>query len=79
MKIVVFYIRLPLLFAVTIRLVASRDRGVTRILSITGILNAAMKNDAGEGSVHDNPHGHGKEVMVEAPKKKISKKDLRRM
>jgi hypothetical protein len=48
-------------------------------LSITVILNAVIENDAGEGSMHDNPHGHGKEVTVEAPKKKVSKKDLRRM
>jgi hypothetical protein len=47
-------------------------------LSITTILNAVMENDAGEGSVHDNPHVHGKEVMVEAPRKKVLKKDLRR-
>jgi hypothetical protein len=39
-----------------------------------------MENDAGEASVHDSPHSHGKEVMVEAPKKKkVSKKDLRKM
>jgi hypothetical protein len=48
-------------------------------LSITAILNAVMENDASEGSVHDSPHEHGKEVMMEAPKNKVSKKDLRRM
>jgi hypothetical protein len=48
-------------------------------LSIIAILNAVMENDAGEGSVHDSPHSHGKEVMTEAPKKKVSKKDLRKM
>jgi hypothetical protein len=48
-------------------------------LSISVILNAVMETNAGEGSVHDNPHGHHKEVMVEAPKKKISKKKLREM
>jgi hypothetical protein len=45
-------------------------------LSITAILNVVMETDVGEGSVHDNPHGHGKEVMLEAPKKKILKKKL---
>jgi hypothetical protein len=40
------------------------------ILSITTIL------DAGEESMHDNLHGRGKELMMEAPKKKISKKKL---
>jgi hypothetical protein len=49
-------------------------------LSLTAILNAVMENDAmGDGSVHNDPHGHGKEVMVEAPKKKkFSNKDLRK-
>jgi hypothetical protein len=51
-------------------------------LSLTTFLNAVMENDAiGDGPVHNDPHGHGKEVMMEAPKKKkkFSKKDLRKM
>jgi hypothetical protein len=48
-------------------------------LSVTVILNVVMETDAGKGFVHDNPHVRGKEVMVEAPKKKISKKKLREM
>jgi hypothetical protein len=48
-------------------------------LSVTTNLNTVMEIDASEGSVHNNPHGQGKEVTVEAPKKKISKKKLQDM
>jgi hypothetical protein len=51
------------------------------LLSFTAALAAAIEVDLGGGSVHDHPHGQGtgKEVMVDAPTKKVSKKKLREM
>jgi hypothetical protein len=49
--------------------------------SLTAILNAVMETDAmGDGSVHNEPHGHGKEVAAEGSRRKrYSKKDLKNM
>jgi hypothetical protein len=49
--------------------------------SMTAILNAVMETDTlGEGSVHNEPVGHGKGVAAESShRKRYSKKDLKKM